>query len=639
MSQNEHKAQSSTSPEGASQTGTFETTPIDPVISEPPTDTSMIPVVRPSEESPEEDEGFVKHLTGSIATKWRSAAEEAHLEWQEYDAEAAARAAQEAEASVTRHEFSDDFSLADSAHPAPSTEAISLPGTDPSTVLPSEPLRRPSVLTPSWLKPKKGSQSRRAPIFDRTVFDRKVNPQRVFNKLMATEQPTTGSASIVDRLAGTPYQNPVQADRPVEADELATINFVLDLGEALFRYGAGALEVETSILAVSQAFGMKNTDVDITNQSISLNWAPEGKIPYSRVRVVRSWSNNFKALAAVHQLVTDIIAGRLTRAEAEQQLNELIRESKTYPRWMVTLAGAVFASLFASFLGAPLLDAATGFGATLLVLWIRRLLTTWRVPEFFTLAAGGFTATAIAMAAFMLDANVTPSMVVAGGLMILLPSARIVSAIQDGINGFPLTSAGRLVSSMIAFGGMTAGIMTAVVLADLFGAPAIEVAEGLTRIYHPTVMVALVFFAAVAAGIVEQSRWRMLIPTGVVSALGFSAYYAGELVGLEERFTPMIGATVVGALGRVVALRMGAPQLVVAVPAMMFMLPGLMIFRGMYQIAIENSASFMMAGLYQLLNAMIIIMAIAAGIVLGDVLMRPFTSGLQSNERSRIRRR
>ena len=91
--------------------------------------------------------------------------------------------------------------------------------------------------------------------------------------------------------------------------------------------------------------------------------------------------------------------------------------------------------------------------------------------------------------------------------------------------------------------------------------------------------------------------------------------------------------------GGIVALRMGAPQLVVAVPAMMFMLPGLMVFRGMYQIAIENSATFMMAGLFQLFNAMIIIMSIAAGIVLGDVIMRPFTSGLQSNERSRTRRR
>lgn len=661
MSQNEGRAPSSTAHEGATapsahqapETGTFETTPIDPVISEPPTDTSLIPVVRPSEESPEEDEGFVKHLTGSIATRWRSAAEEAHLEWQEYDAEAAARA-EEAETAATRHEYRDDFSLAESAEPGhhpttsaipvvnqpgPATGAISLPVTGPSSVLPTVPVRRRSVLAPSWLKPKKASQTRKGPGIDRTIFDRKVSPQRVFNKIMQTERQVTGRQAIVDRLAGTPYQNPVQAEHPVDADELETINFVLDLGEALFRYGAGALEVETSILAVTQAFGMKNTDVDITNQSISLNWAPEGKIPYSRVRVVRSWSNNFKALAAVHQLVTDIIAGRLTRSESEQHLSEITREPKSYPRWMVAVAGAVFASFFASFLGAPILDAATGFAATIVVLFISRELTTWRVPEFYTLAAGGFTATAIAMGAFVLDANVTPSMVVAGGLMILLPSARIVSAIQDAINGFPITAAGRLMSAMIAFAGMTAGIMAAVVIADLLGAPPIEVAEGLTRIYHPTVLVALVFFAAIAAAIVEQARWRMLIPTGVVSALGFAAFYAGELVGLGERFTPVIGATVVGALGRVVALRMGAPQLVVAVPAMMFMLPGLMVFRGMYQIAIENSATFMMAGLFQLFNAMIIIMAIAAGIVLGDVIMRPFTSGLQSNERSRTRRR
>ncbi len=60
---------------------------------------------------------------------------------------------------------------------------------------------------------------------------------------------------------------------------------------------------------------------------------------------------------------------------------------------------------------------------------------------------------------------------------------------------------------------------------------------------------------------------------------------------------------------------MGAPQLVVAVPAMMFMLPGLMVFRGMYQIAIENPETTMvmsmMSGLAELFNAMIIILAIA----------------------------
>ncbi|MVT25235.1 threonine/serine exporter family protein, partial [Nesterenkonia alkaliphila] len=394
-----------------------------------------------------------------------------------------------------------------------------------------------------------------------------------------------------------------------------------------------------SIIAVTAAFGMKNTDVDITNQSISLNWAPEGKIPYSRVRVVRSWSSNFQALSAVHRLVTDITAGRLTRGEAEAQLDEITRQPKPYPRWIVTLCGALFASFFASFLGAPILDALAGFAATILVIWVVRQLTAWRVPEFFTLAAGGFIVSAFAMIAFGLDANITPSMVTAGGLMILLPSVRIVGAIQDAINGFPITAAGRLVSVTIAFAGMTSGIMAAVVGSEMVGIYQTELAQGLTRIYPAPVLILLVFLACCAAAIVEQTRPLLILPTGVVGALGFCALYLGELIGLGDRFTPVIGGLIVGALGRVVALRLGAPQLVVAVPAMMFMLPGLMIFRGMYQLAIDNTVASMMGGLFELFNALIIIMAIAAGIVLGDVVMRPLTAELQSNERSRARRR
>lgn len=524
--------------------------------------------------------------------------------------------------------------------------AVSLPQSGNTGALPSSPLRRGSVLRPSRLK-KLPEQLRRAG-FDRSVFESRIRPQQVqqaFRRILRPEHPATGTVPIIDRLQGTPYANPqiVERQDADDHDELATMAFVLDLGEALFRYGAGALEVETSIIAVTAAFGMKNTDVDITNQSISLNWAPEGKIPYSRVRVVRSWSGNYKALASVHELVTDIVSGRLTRSEAEQRLDEVIHDPKPFPRWMVTVCGAFFASFFASYLGAPILDASLGFVGTLGVLWLTRQLAAWRVPEFFGLAAGGFFASFLAMGAFTLDVNVTPSMVVAGTLMILLPSARVVSSIQDAINGFPITAAGRLVSAMIAFAGMTAGIMAAVVIWDLLGAPHIVVAAGLTRIYPFPILILLVFLAGMSAGVVEQARWRMLLPIGAISAVGFAAFYAGELVGLGERMTPIIGATVVGALGRVVALRMGAPQLVIAVPAMMFMLPGLMVFRGMYQIAIENPETSMvmsmMAGLAELFSALMILLAISSGIVLGDVSMRPFTSGLQSNERARARRR
>ncbi|MDO5663230.1 MAG: threonine/serine exporter family protein [Brachybacterium sp.] len=533
------------------------------------------------------------------------------------------------------------------APPAGPTSPISRPG---------EPLRRRSVLRSS----PRGSGRSGRPLFDRGVFDQKVRPESVLRRLMRPEAPMTSAIPIVDHLAGTPFENPRQAEAPVDTDELETIAFVLDIGEALFRYGAGALEVETSIIAITAAFGMKNTDVDITNQSISLNWAPEGKIPYSRVRVVRSWSSNFQALAGVHHLVTDIISGRLTRTEAAGQLEEITHEPKPFPRWMVTLAGAVFASAFASFLGAPLLDATIGFFATLLVLATTRRLSNLKVPEFYCLSAGGFVATFIAMGAVALEIPVEPFHVVAGGLMIMLPSVRVVSAIQDAINGFPLTSAGRIVSSLIAFIGLTSGIMVAVITASQLGTPEIEPARALERLYPFPVLVALVFVAAVAAAIVEQARWRILVPIGAVSALGFCAFYAAELTGLGERVTPVIGGIVVGTLGRLVALRMNAPQLVVAVPAMMFMLPGLMVFRGMYSVAmrtetdvlaglpvgVRQSAEIldqvpigMLTGLADLFNAMIIILGIAGGIVLGDVMMRPFTSAIQSHERRRFRNR
>ncbi|WP_258934050.1 threonine/serine exporter family protein [Nesterenkonia pannonica] len=112
-----------------------------------------------------------------------------------------------------------------------------------------------------------------------------MSPQHVFNRLMKPERLATRQTSIVDRLTGTPYEHVQRSPQsqhtelPVQADELETISFVLDLGETLFRYGAGALEVETSIIAATAAFGMKNTEVDITNQSISLNWAPGARSP------------------------------------------------------------------------------------------------------------------------------------------------------------------------------------------------------------------------------------------------------------------------------------------------------------------------------------------------------------------------
>lgn len=626
---------------------------IDPRIDREDRETLLRPLVRPAQEI-EDEQGFARTLTQHVVDSWNhAAAEEAHHDWPE------AQSPPEAAPDTESYRFEDlsapplfpsaryfppDADLGSESWPDSRTALYDHSAYDhPHYDLPREDQAREDQ--PSYDldglpgrsvgHPQVPSPGASGPPARRIAFP----ARRLAQKLISPVSSATGQMSTLDWLSGTPFENPHQAQEPGEDDELVTINLVLDLGESLFRYGAGALEVETSILAVTSAFGMKNTDVDITNQSIILNWSPPGKIPYSRVRVVRSWSANFRALSEVHTLVTDIAFGRITRAEADETLQDILRDPKPYPRWVVATAGALFAGLFASYTGAPLLDASLGFLATLLVLAVTRQLTIWRVPEIFTLAVGGFLATAVALCALTLGAPITTSMVVAGGLMILLPSVRIVSAIQDAINAFPITAAGRLVSSLVAFCGLTAGIMVGVVLTGRAGAPELDVTQEIMRIYHPGVLTALVFLTAITAAIVQQAPYRLLLPTGAVAALGFGGFAVGELMGFGGWFTPILGATVVGALARVVALRLRAPQLVVAVPAMMFMLPGLIVFRGMYQIAISQSSVNRTAGLYEVFDALIIIMAIAAGIVLGDVLMRPLTKRLQSNERTKGRRR
>ncbi len=132
-------------------------------------------------------------------------------------------------------------------------------GVLPSSPLESVPLRRRSVLRPTLFRERLHQQRRKGQqLFDRSVFEQKLAPQQVqqaFRRIMRPEAPMTSAVPIIDRLEGTPFANPRQAEAPVESEEPATIAFVLDLGETLFRYGAGALEVETSIIATTAAFG------------------------------------------------------------------------------------------------------------------------------------------------------------------------------------------------------------------------------------------------------------------------------------------------------------------------------------------------------------------------------------------------
>jgi uncharacterized membrane protein YjjP (DUF1212 family) len=514
-------------------------------------------------------------------------------------------------------------------------DADPAPGADPSP-----PAGRLPVVRRGDTAARKGSATPTdaLPTTPRTVRqDRSTAAARkVLRRLVQGESPPTQAMSIVERLAGSPYANPTVQAGP-DANARKTLDFALSLAETMLRYGAGALEVETSIIAVTAAFGLEHIEVDITNQSVVLNYSARDQTPTTVLRVVRSWTNNYAGLAHVHSLVTDVVDGGVTRVEAVQRLDAIARRPKPFPRWMVTAAFGLFSAAIVGFMGGSPLGSLIGFGGVILAALVTRQLGKWRVPEFFAVGAAAATVTLVAEFFWWIALPISPALVIAGGIILLLPTGRLVSATQDAINGFPVTATGRYLSAFLVFGGIVSGIAVALVFGALIGIPQLDVTSSEGSLYPLPVVAALVFVAVAMICIAEQTDAKLVLPTSLIGTVGFAVYTAALAVGVGERLAPAVAAVLIGMLARVLALRMGAPQLVVAVPAVMFLYPGLTVFRSMYAVTIESE--MIDAGAVGLFNALTVILAIAGGVVLGDNLARPLTRGLASNERRRNKRR
>lgn len=502
------------------------------------------------------------------------------------------------------------------------------------------PSEVPSVLTSATesAEPGRGRRSLRRRMRRAPKLAADPNPDRaVFGEHMPTQ-----AIALVERLNSSAYgrrmrsrlsARQARADAALEAR--TTLDFALKLGETMFSYGASSMDVESSIIVVTQSFGIHETEVDLTNQAISLNYAPDsstGEVPYTLQRVVRSWSTNFAGLAALHRLVEEIADGEVTRAEAQRRLVEIRRTPKPYPAWAEVVMAGVFCGLFVPYIGGTWRGALVGMVSTWIVFWLKIQAEKRGLPEIFSTMIGSFLATAIALVLHAVDMSINPSLVIAGGIMILLPSSRFVTSVQDAINGFPVTAAGRMISALLVYMGLMGGIMIGVIGSEIAGLPSLDLAEAPTGSDLPAMLLlVLVACAAMSDSIVEQATWRALIASGVIAAAAFGVYHLFDLIGTGPRLTPAIAATVVGFLGRAAALRLRFPQIVVVLPSMLFLLPGLAIFRALYEFTVESGST--LVGVAGIFNATVVVVAIAGGVVFGDTLARPLTDRVFSDSR------
>lgn len=405
-----------------------------------------------------------------------------------------------------------------------------------------------------------------------------------------------------------------------EEDLHRALGFLLRLGTLLMRTGASSRDIEASIVACGMALGQYQVEAAITYTQVQISLGSEqGDVPVTDLRIVRVRTLDYNRLVALHQLVLALTEEGLERQVAYERLEAIRWQPNRYPRWAITVAGGTLAGAVALQLGAGWLLAAVTFLTAGAVDRVNRYLAGRHIPDFYLNLVGAALVTGVAVTLVAVGLPVQPPLVVAGGVILLLPGVALLASVQDALTGFMVTSAGRAMEVVVLVVGITAGVAAALVVARQAGVtmpvqPALDVTlSDLPAQFASAGVVA----AAMAVGL--YAPVRLLPPVFVLGGLGYTGLVSLDSLLQSPALSRAVIAVGIGLFGQLYALRRKLPALAIVLPAITPMLPGLVVYAATLRLTQAGGVD----GVTGLLLAAAEALALAAGVILGELLAQP----------------
>ncbi|MFF2652434.1 threonine/serine exporter family protein [Streptomyces sp. NPDC058045] len=422
-------------------------------------------------------------------------------------------------------------------------------------------------------------------------------------------------------VAERPAPEPAQAHDEAGPAVPRVLDLTLRIGELLLAGGEGAEDVEAAMFAVCRSYGLDRCEPTVTFTLLSVSHQPSlVDDPVTASRTVRRRGTDYTRLAAVFRLVDDLgdPAAEITLEEAYRRLAEIRRNRHPFPGWALTAANGLLAGCASVLVGGGLLVfVAAAIGAVLgdRLAWV---CSGRGLPEFYQFTVAAMPPAAIGVTLTLLHANVPASAVITGGLFALLPGRALVAGAQDGLTGYYITAAARLLEVMYLFIGIVTGVLLVLYFGVRFGASlnpdvALVVVE---RPYWQTL--ASMGLALAFAVLLQQERSTLLAVTlngGVAWVIYGAMRFAGELSPVAST---AVAAGTVGMFGQLFSRYRFASALPYITAAIGPLLPGSATYFGLLGFA-QNDV---VAGLVSLTKAAALALAIAIGVNLGSEISR-----------------
>ncbi|WP_345747502.1 threonine/serine exporter family protein [Streptomyces sp. ODS28] len=426
---------------------------------------------------------------------------------------------------------------------------------------------------------------------------------------------------------------PERAQRGDDADSGPAVPRVLDLtlriGELLLAGGEGAEDVEAAMYGVAHAYGLNNTEPTVTFTLLNITHQPSlVDDPVTVGRTVRRRGTDYTRLAAVFRLVDDITKGDVSLEEAYRTLAEIRRNRHPYPTWALTVASGTLSGAASLLVGGGALVFVLALIGAVLGDRLAWLCSGRGLPEFYQFIAAAMPPAAIGVAVALIkigpDTETQAAAVITGGLFALIPGRALVAAVHDGLTGFYITAAARLLEVVYLIVGIVCGVLLVLYVGSKLGAELNP--DDIQRLERPwTQLFAAMLLALSFCVMLQQEKATVLFATlnGGVAWLVYGAmtmHAANGTGGIPPVPATVTAAGLVGLFGQLLSRYQFVSSMPYITAAIGPLLPGSATYFGLLNIAQGD----MNNGVRHLSEAAAIALGIAIGVNLGGELARLF---------------
>ena len=405
-----------------------------------------------------------------------------------------------------------------------------------------------------------------------------------------------------------------------EANLVERAAIVGRIGLMMLSYGTGAWRVRDSMNTVARTLKM-TCSVDIGLVSLEYTWM-DAHHSYTQAISLPSTSVNTTKLSQMERFIKefDQHGSEMTIGEIHSRLEEIAHSKGNYAPYQVGLAAALACSAFVFLLGGGPVEMFCSFIGAGLGNYVRRKM----IDHHITLFAGVAVAVAVACLSYLLALSLMQ-------LTFNVSSrheAGYIGAMLFIIPGFPFITSGLDISKLDMRSGLermtyAIAIITVATLVGWIVALMVNLRpENFQALPLSALMLFLLRLPASFCGvfgfsIMFNSTPKMAAIAGCIGAIANTLRLElTDLTGIPAGAAAFLGALVAGLLASIVKRKIQYPQISITVPSIVIMVPGLYMYRAMYNIGLTSIS----VGTLWMTKALMIVVFLPMGLIAARIL-------------------